>query len=120
MAQRHYAGYVGGVNTMRAFTAGVNYSVGKTGNDYDGSTDTKTGMSSNSLCMFAQLHGKLSVINYMAGMGASRSSIHQGDIGYTKWNIRPQLTLSYNFSHGRKYKTRQRKLSNSDNDNGIR
>lgn len=79
-----------------AFTAGVNYSVSKTENDYDGSTDTKTDMNSSNLYMFAQLQGKLSVINYMAGMGANRSSIHQGDIGYTKWNIRPQLTLSTN------------------------
>lgn len=30
------------------------------------------------------------------------------------------FTLSYNFSHGRKYKGTQRKLNNSDNDNGIR
>lgn len=30
------------------------------------------------------------------------------------------FTLSYNFSHGRKYKAGQRKLNNSDNDNGIR
>lgn len=30
------------------------------------------------------------------------------------------LTLSYNFSHGRKYQTERKKLNNSDNDNGIR
>ena len=30
------------------------------------------------------------------------------------------FTLSYNFSLGRKYKADQRRLSNSDNDNGIR
>lgn len=30
------------------------------------------------------------------------------------------FTLSYNFSHGRKYSTEQRKLNNSDRDNGIR
>lgn len=30
------------------------------------------------------------------------------------------FTLAYNFSHGRKYKTAQRKLSNSDYDNGIK
>lgn len=30
------------------------------------------------------------------------------------------VTLSYNFSHGRKYNAEQRKLSNSDNDSGVR
>ena len=30
------------------------------------------------------------------------------------------FSLSYNFSHGRKYKADQRRLNNSDNDNGIR
>jgi len=30
------------------------------------------------------------------------------------------FTLSYNFSHGRKYETERKQLSNSDNDNGIR
>lgn len=30
------------------------------------------------------------------------------------------FTLSYNFSHGRKYQTERKKLHNSDNDNGIR
>lgn len=30
------------------------------------------------------------------------------------------FTLSYNFSRGRKYDAGQRKLNNSDNDNGIK
>lgn len=79
-----------------AFTAGVNYTVSKTENNYTGSTDTNTDMNSNNLYMFAQLQGKLSVINYQVGMGANRSSIHQGETGYTKWNARPQISLSTN------------------------
>ena len=30
------------------------------------------------------------------------------------------ITLSYNFSHGRKYQTEQRRLNNADYDSGIR
>lgn len=79
-----------------AFTAGVNYSVSRTENDYAGDNDTKTDMNSNNLYMFAQLQGKLGVIDYQAGIGANRSSIHQGDIGYTKWTASPKITLSTN------------------------
>lgn len=77
-----------------ALTAGVNYSVSRTENEYTGSTNNDTGMNSNNLYMFAQVQGNLSVINYQVGMGANRSSIHQGDIGFTKWTVRPQISLS--------------------------
>lgn len=75
-------------------TAGAKFSVSKTDNDYTGSADVNTDLNSNDLYMFAQLQGRISVIDYRAGIGANRTSIHQGDIGFTKWMARPQVSLS--------------------------
>ena len=77
-----------------AFTAGARYSVSRTENDYSGTNETDAHLNSDNLYMFAQLQGNLSVINYQAGIGASYTSIHQGETGFNKWTARPQLSLS--------------------------
>lgn len=77
-----------------AFTAGARYSVSRTENDYSGTNNTDAHLNSDNLYMFAQLQGKLSVINYQAGIGANYASIHQGETGFNKWTARPQLSLS--------------------------
>lgn len=77
-----------------SLSAGVHYTVNKTENDYTGNTNAETDIKYNNLYMFAQLQGNLGIIGYQAGMAVNRNSVHQGDIGYTKWNARPHLSLS--------------------------
>jgi hypothetical protein len=79
---------------------GGEYTIGFTDNKYVGSTNTHALIHNNNEYLFAQIQGKLpfgkkeKTIDYQLGIGANRSSIHQGDFGYDNWTIRPQLTVS--------------------------
>lgn len=77
-------------------SAGANYNLSRTDNDYVGSVNTDAVLNTNNIYAFAQVQGKLGPINYQAGMGASYVSIKQAADGFTKWVVRPQLTLSNN------------------------
>lgn len=76
------------------FSAGGEYTVSHTDNAYKGAVNTDAVLISNNLYLFAQLQGKLGVFNYQVGLGANYLAIHQGDIGFNKWTLRPQLSLS--------------------------
>lgn len=76
------------------FSAGGEYTVSHTDNAYKGAVNTDAVLNSNNLYLFAQLQGKLGVFNYQVGLGANYLAIHQGDIGFNKWTLRPQLSLS--------------------------
>lgn len=75
------------------FSAGGEYTVSHTDNAYKGAVNTDAVLNSNNLYLFAQLQGKLGVFNYQVGLGANYLAIHQGDIGFNKWTLRPQLSL---------------------------
>ncbi len=75
-------------------SAGGEYTVSHTNNDYTGWVNTDAKLNSQNLYFFAQAQGKLGKLNYLLGLGANNSKIHQGDIGFNKWTFRPQLTLS--------------------------
>ena len=74
-------------------SAGGEFSISRTDNDYTGAVNTDALLNSNNLYLFAQLQGKLAWLNYTVGVGANRASIHQGDIGFEKWTFRPRLSL---------------------------
>lgn len=76
------------------FSAGGEYTVSHTDNAYKGAVNTDAVLNSNNLYLFAQLQGKLGVFNYQVGLGANYLAIHHGDIGFNKWTLRPQLSLS--------------------------
>lgn len=76
------------------FSAGGEYTVSHTDNAYKGAVNTDAVLNSNNLYLFAQLQGKLGVFNYQVGLGANYLAIHQGNIGFNKWTLRPQLSLS--------------------------
>lgn len=76
------------------FSAGGEYTVSHTDNAYKGAVNTDAVLNSNNLYLFAQLQGKLGVFNYQVGLGANYLAIHQDDIGFNKWTLRPQLSLS--------------------------
>lgn len=77
-------------------SAGGEFSISRTDNDYTGAVNTDALLNSNNLYLFAQLQGKFAWLNYQVGVGANRTSIHQGDIGFEKWTFRPRLTLQTN------------------------
>ncbi len=74
-------------------SAGGEFTISRTDNDYTGTVNTDALLNSNNLYLFAQLQGKLAWLNYTLGIGANRASIHQGDIGFEKWTFRPRLSL---------------------------
>ncbi len=74
-------------------SAGGEFSISRTDNDYTGAVNTDALLNSNNLYLFTQLQGKLAWLNYTVGVGANRASIHQGDIGFEKWTFRPRLSL---------------------------
>ena len=78
----------------KVFSAGGEYTVSHTDNDYTGAVNTDAILNSDNLYLFAQLQGKLGIFNYQVGLGANYLAIHQGDIGFNKWTLRPQLSLS--------------------------
>lgn len=79
-----------------AITGGVNYTVSHTNNQYTGTVNTDAVLNSDNMYTFAQIQGKLSWLNYQLGTGVSYVSIRQEGIGFSRWLIRPQLTLSTN------------------------
>lgn len=74
-------------------SAGGEFTVSRTDNNYTGAVNTDALLNSNNLYLFAQLQGKLAWLNYTLGIGANRTSIHQGDIGFEKWTFRPRMSL---------------------------
>ena len=74
-------------------SAGGEFSISRTDNDYTGAVNTDALLNSNNLYLFAQLQGKFAWLNYTVGLGANRTSIHQGDIGFEKWTFRPRLSF---------------------------
>ena len=74
-------------------SAGGEFSISRTDNDYTGAVNTDALLNSNNLYLFTQLQGKLAWLNYTVGVGANRASIHQGDIGFEKWTFRPRLSF---------------------------
>lgn len=86
--------YTKSFSKSMAFSGGVNYNFSHTDNKYSGFQNANTVLKTNNLYSFAEIQGKLSVLNYQLGLGASYTSIHQGDVGFDKWTFRPQLTLS--------------------------
>jgi hypothetical protein len=81
-------------------SVGGEYTIGFTDNKYVGSTNAHALIHNNNEYLFAQIQGNIpfgkkeQTIGYQLGIGANRSSIHQGDFGYDNWMIRPQLTVS--------------------------
>ena len=74
-------------------SAGGEFSISRTDNDYTGEVNTDALLNSNNLYLFTQLQGKLAWLNYTVGVGANRASIHQGDIGFEKWTFHPRLSF---------------------------
>lgn len=89
------ARYLKGFDAL-TLSAGINYRRGYTKNEYIGTNDAVNKMNDENTYLFAQISGKFSKINYIAGAGISRLNYSQGDERNTYWLLRPSFTLSYN------------------------
>lgn len=76
-----------------ALSVGGQYNISHTDNIYVGSSNADTKLKYSNLYLFTQLQGQQKWFSYQVGVGATRSSIHQGENGYSKWLFRPQVTL---------------------------
>lgn len=74
-------------------SVGGQYNISHTDNIYVGSSNADTELKYSNLYLFTQLQGQQKWFSYQVGVGATRSSIHQGENGYCKWLFRPQVTL---------------------------
>ena len=78
---------------QKALSVGGQYNISHTDNIYVGSSNADTELKYSNLYLFTQLQGQQKWFSYQVGVGATRSSIHQGENGYSKWLFRPQVTL---------------------------
>lgn len=76
-----------------ALSVGGQYNISHSDNIYVGSSNADTELKYSNLYLFTQLQGQQKWFSYQVGVGATRSSIHQGENGYSKWLFRPQVTL---------------------------
>lgn len=76
-----------------ALSVGGQYNISHTDNIYVGSSNADTELKYSNLYLFIQLQGQQKWFSYQVGVGATRSSVHQGENGYSKWLFRPQVTL---------------------------
>lgn len=76
-----------------ALSVGGQYNISHTDNIYVGSSNADTELKYSNLYLFTQLQGQQKWFSYLVGVGATRSSIHQRENGYSKWLFRPQVTL---------------------------
>ncbi|MCH4146856.1 MAG: TonB-dependent receptor family protein [Prevotella sp.] len=79
-----------------SFSGGMYYDLGYANNKYTGSNNLDAQLHTSNYYAFAQIEGTLKKINYQLGVGTKRVYAHQGDLGYSKWTFRPQLSLSTN------------------------
>ena len=78
-------------------TSGLRYLQGYTENIYTGSTDAITKLHNSNLYVYGQLQGKLQKVNYLIGIGLSRSSFSETTNNYVFYTFRPVVSLSYSF-----------------------
>ena len=78
-------------------TTGLKYTQGYTKNVYTGSTNTTTDLHNSNLYAYGQLQGKLSKLNYLVGIGLSRSGFKETTDDYVFYTFQPNVSLSYSF-----------------------
>ena len=78
-------------------TSGLKYSQSHTENVYKGSTSTTAELNNSNLYVFGQLQGRLNKINYLIGLGLSRSSFEEKTNDYVFYTFQPNVSLSYSF-----------------------
>ena len=82
---------------LKPFTLSAGYKglLKYTYNHYTGDVLATTPINNGSAYLYIEAQGKLSKLNYSAGIGTSFLGYHQNEHRYNFWLFRPKLTISY-------------------------
>ena len=82
---------------LKPFTLSAGYKglLKYTYNNYTGDVLAKTPINNGSAYLYVEAQGKLSKLNYSAGIGTSFLGYHQNEHRYNFWLFRPKVTISY-------------------------
>ena len=82
---------------LKPFTLSAGYKglLKYTYNHYTGDVLATTPINNGSAYLYVEAQGKLSKLNYSAGIGTSFLGYHQNEHRYNFWLFRPKLTISY-------------------------
>ena len=82
---------------LKPFTLSAGYKglLKYTYNNYTGDVLATTPINNGSAYLYVEAQGKLSKLNYSAGIGTSFLGYHQNEHGYNFWLFRPKVTISY-------------------------
>ena len=89
-------------NRLKPFTlsAGLNYRLKHTQNDYSGDAAALTKMDNNTAYAFAEIKGMWKALQYAVGAGESYIHYRQSAHNYDYWTFRPKVTVAYNIARG--------------------
>ncbi len=82
---------------LKPFTLSAGYKglLKYTYNNYTGDVLATTPINNGSAYLYVEAQGKLSKLNYSAGIGTSFLGYHQNEHRYNFWLFRPKVTISY-------------------------
>lgn len=82
---------------LKPFTLSAGYKglLKYTYNHYTGDVLATTPINNGSAYLYVEAQGKLSKLNYSAGIGTSFLGYHQNEYRYNFWLFRPKVTISY-------------------------
>ena len=82
---------------LKPFTLSAGYKglLKYTYNHYTGDVLATTPINNGSAYLYVEAQGKLSKLNYSAGIGTSFLGYHQNEHRYNFWLFRPKVTISY-------------------------
>lgn len=82
---------------LKPFTLSAGYKglLKYTYNNYTGDVLATTPINNGSAYLYIEAQGKLSKLNYSAGIGTSFLGYHQNEHRYNFWLFRPKVTISY-------------------------
>ncbi len=79
-------------------SAGLKHTQSISDNEYTGNTIAHTKMKQSDTYAYAEFQQKINKFNYAVGMGVSRAWFKQSGEGYTNYNLRPTVRLTYNIT----------------------
>lgn len=89
-------------NRLKPFTlsAGLNYRLKHTQNDYSGDAAALTKMDNNTAYAFVEIKGMWKALQYAVGAGGSYIHYRQEAHNYDYWTFRPKVIVAYNMARG--------------------
>lgn len=89
-------------NRLKPFTlsAGAHVDWKYTHNEYTGHAAADNDIHKSSVYAFSQIAGRIKLLSYSLGLGASNQRYSQGTYDYCRWLFRPKASLRYRLTKG--------------------